>query len=274
MRYPTALTIAGSDSGGGAGIQADLKTFSALGVFGASVLTALTAQNTREVRGIEAVSVEFIRQQLETVLDDLVVDVVKTGMLVNPSVVKLIADVIDTYNIRQVIIDPVMVSTSGANLTKADIGSAIRDLLYPRLTLLTPNIPETEQLTGMAVRTEKERDAAGKILLEEGCKAVLIKGGHWTSEETSTDVLYMQGQEPLRFSTPFVRSNNMHGTGCSLASAVAAFIARGEELSVAVQKAKDYITNAIEAGANVNFGSGNGPVNHFFNPVPLKAKIQ
>lgn len=268
MRYSTALTIAGSDSGGGAGIQADLKTFSALGVYGASVITAITAQNTREVRAVEALSTSIIKQQLEAVLDDLQVDAVKTGMLVNPEIIELVSATIDRYNIKQVIIDPVMVATTGADLTKAHIAEAIRELLYSRLTLLTPNIPEAELLTDIKINTEKDRNKAGEIFLKQGCKAVLIKGGHWT-QKYSTDILYSQYHDPLVFSSPFISSKNMHGTGCSLASAIAAFIARGDDLFTATEKAKEYITNAIQAGAKIDFNGGNGPVNHFFSPIAL-----
>ncbi|MCD7899154.1 MAG: bifunctional hydroxymethylpyrimidine kinase/phosphomethylpyrimidine kinase [Bacteroides sp.] len=273
MRYPTALTIAGSDSGGGAGIQADLKTFSALGVYGASVITAITAQNTQEVRAVEALSENIIQQQLEAVLDDIPIDVIKIGMLVTPSITELVAHIIGRYRIKQVIIDPVMIATTGANLTKVDIAEAIRNQLYSRLTLLTPNIPEAELLTGIQIRTEKDRDKAGEIFLNQGCNAVLIKGGHWRGG-TSTDVLYSQNQNPLFFSSPFISSKNLHGTGCSLASAIAAFIALGDDLLVAINNAKQYITYAIRAGVETDFNGGNGPLNHFFCTFSLKNIIK
>ncbi|NDV64445.1 bifunctional hydroxymethylpyrimidine kinase/phosphomethylpyrimidine kinase [Bacteroides sp. 224] len=273
MRYPTALTIAGSDSGGGAGIQADLKTFSALGVFGASVITAITAQNTHEVRAVEALSVNIIRQQLETVLDDLQMDVLKTGMLVTPQIIEIVAQAIDKYQVKRVIVDPVMVATTGANLTKADLANAYQELLYPRVSLLTPNIPEAELLTGIPIKNEKDRAQAGDYFLNQGCKAVLIKGGHWTDNKESVDVLFSQDSAPQSFSSGFIRTLNMHGTGCSLASAIAAYMALGDEMTVAIKNAKEYITEAIKSGSHADFNGGNGPINHFFHPQSLKLKI-
>lgn len=268
MRYPTALTIAGSDSGGGAGIQADLKTFSAIGVFGTSVITSITAQNTREVRAVEALSAKIIRQQLEVVFDDIKIDAVKTGMLVSPGIIKIIAEVIDKYKPQQVIVDPVMVATAGANLTKASISGAFHKLMFPRLTLLTPNIPEAERLTGITIKNDNDRRKAGEIFLEQGCEAVLIKGGHMPGKE-SVDMLFTRNAEPEFFSSSFIRTKNVHGTGCSLASAIAAYLALGFDLKTSIEKAKEYIANAIAAGACINF-NGNGPVNHFFSPSPLK----
>lgn len=268
-RYPTALTIAGSDSGGGAGIQADLKAFSAMGVFGASVITAITAQNTREVRFVEVLSPELIRLQLETVLDDIIVDAVKTGMLPNPETIEAVAAIVDKYHLKRVVIDPVMVATSGARLTAAPTVSAFRELLYPRLLLITPNIPEAEALSGMQIQTEKEIYQAGEKLLSDGCRAVLIKGGHLAGAESS-DILFSQGEEPVRFSSPYIQTNNLHGTGCTLASAITANLALGQEVENAIRSAKHYITQAILTGAGVETGKGHGPVNHFFEPQILK----
>lgn len=269
MRYPTALTIAGSDSGGCAGIQADLKTFSSIGVFGATVITAITAQNTKEVRAIEILSPTIIRQQAAAVLDDVIVDAIKTGMLPSAEIVKIVASIIDKYRISSVIIDPVMVATSGARLTSASIASAFRELLYPRLTLITPNIPEAEALSGINIESEKDIYRAAEVLLKQGCNAVLIKGGHIKSDN-STDMLFCKEKEPVLFSSPHIDTPNLHGTGCTLASAITAYIALGYNLTEAVGLAKTYITSSICEGKDVVTGKGNGPVNHFFEPQSLK----
>lgn len=270
-RYPTALTIAGSDSGGCAGIQADLKTFSATGVFGASVITSVTAQNTREVRAVEILSPHIVRQQLETVLDDFTIDAVKTGMLPSPEIIETVASVIDRYKLRTVIVDPVMVATSGARLTPASTADAFQRHLFHRITLITPNIPEAEALSGVKIRSEKEIRQAAEVLLGRGCKAVLIKGGHLSSAY-STDTLFRLEKEPLSFTSPRIDSVNLHGTGCTLSSAIAAYMALDEDLETAVQSAKRYISRAIAAGADVTTGTGHGPVNHFFEPQVLKTK--
>lgn len=268
-RYPTALTIAGSDSGGGAGIQADLKTFSAIGVFGTSAITAITAQSTTEVRTFEVLSSNIIRQQLETVLDDITVDTVKTGMLPTPEVVEIVADIIDRYHLKNLIIDPVMVATTGARLSSAPTVSAIRNELFPRATLITPNIPEAEALAATEITDETGMQRAAEIILNKGCKAVLIKGGHLPGTK-ATDILFQQDKEPVRFSNPLIKTNNVHGTGCTLSSAIAAYMALGYSIEKAAEQAKQFIYQAILAGSDITTGKGNGPVNHFFNPVPLK----
>lgn len=271
-RYPTALTIAGSDSGGGAGIQADLKTFSAIGVYGTSVITAITVQNTCEVRRVETLSPELVLQQAEAVLDDMVVDVVKTGMLPTPEIIAAVAETVDKYAIPKLIVDPVMVATSGGKLTTAPTIDGFQKILYPRLFLLTPNIPEAEALTGITIRTQVDILQAGEILLTQGCRAVLIKGGHLSSD-LSSDILFLQNESPQYFISEFIETANLHGTGCSLASAIAAYLALGNDLVKSVSLAKEYITNAILAGKNIRIGQGNGPVNHFFNSQPLKTII-
>lgn len=268
-RYPTALTIAGSDSGGGAGIQADLKTFAALGVFGTSVITAITAQSTTEVRTFEVLSDNIIRQQLETVLDDITVDAVKTGMLPTPEVVEIVASIIDKYNLNTIIIDPVMVATTGAKLSSAPTVEAIREMLFPRAYLITPNIPEAEALSGVEIHDEKDIFIAANAIMNKGCKAVLIKGGHMKSE-SATDILFQQDKVPVRLSNPLIKTNNVHGTGCTLSSAITVHLALGENLENAVRKAKQYIYQAIISGSDVTTGKGNGPVNHFFDPVKMQ----
>lgn len=270
-RYPTALTIAGSDSGGCAGIQVDVKTFSSLGLFGASVITAITAQNTAEVRAVEVLSTEIIKKQLEAVLDDMTVDVVKTGMLPSIEIIELVASIIDRYNLPTIIIDPVMVATSGARLTSRSIVSAFSNYLYPRITLITPNLPEVEALSGIKIHSEKDIYAAAEILLSQGCPAILIKGGHSQSPD-STDILFTANTEPVRFSYPRISSSNLHGTGCTYSSAIAAYISLDYNMEDAIRLAKDYISSAISTGKDILTGKGCGPVNHFFEPQPLKIK--
>ncbi|MDR1342889.1 MAG: bifunctional hydroxymethylpyrimidine kinase/phosphomethylpyrimidine kinase [Prevotellaceae bacterium] len=268
-RYPTALTVAGSDSGGCAGIQADIKTFSAIGVFGASAITAVTAQNTQEVRAVEALPLPIIRQQLEAVLDDIAIDAVKTGMLPSPEVVEVVAAAIDRYRLKNVIVDPVMVATGGARLASASVADAFRQALYRRISLITPNIPEAEALSGVHIRTEDDFRRAAEALLGQGCPAVLVKGGHLTSA-CSVDILFRQDKEPVAFSSPRIDTANLHGTGCTFSSAIAAYRALGLEWEAAVATAKTYVTSAIRHGSGVATGKGHGPVNHFFDPQPLR----
>lgn len=261
------MTIAGSDSGGCAGIQADLKTFSAIGVFGTSVITAVTSQNTREVRGVEVLSPALVESQLRAVMEDIQVDAVKTGMLPSAGIIEVVTDVLTDYGIP-VIVDPVMVATSGARLTAASISEAFLDRL-DRFTLITPNIPEAEALSGINIGSVEDMSAAAGILLARGCRAVLIKGGHLAGNE-SVDMLFRPGCEPVRFVSEHVDTDNLHGTGCTLSSAIAGYMALGNNLLAAVGMAKEYITSAIKAGASVKTGHGCGPVNHFFAPEPLK----
>ncbi|MCC8172721.1 MAG: bifunctional hydroxymethylpyrimidine kinase/phosphomethylpyrimidine kinase [Parabacteroides sp.] len=269
FRYPVALTIAGSDSGGGAGIQADLKTFSALGVYGASVITAVTAQNTCTVNGIQAIEPAIVQKQLEAVFEDLQVDAVKTGMLHNTEAVLRIAEAIDRYRPPYLVVDPVMVSTSGCRLIENDTIETIKSRLFGRATLITPNIDEAELLSGLPVRNPAEMERAAARLLELGCRAVLMKGGHLAGKE-STDMLFAAGNEPLYLHADTVRTGNSHGTGCTLSSAIAAYLALGLGLHQAVVSAKQYISEALRQGADVKTGNGHGPVNHFFAPSPLR----
>lgn len=271
--YPVALTIAGSDSGGGAGIQADLKTFSSLGVYGASVITAITAQNTKGVRGIQAVSQEIVKGQIEAVFEDLRIDAVKIGMLHNKENVESVANAIDSYCPSRVILDPVMISTSGSKLMEDSAIEYLISELFHRVTLITPNIDEAAFLSGIPIRNEQEMETAAQKLLAMGCRSVLMKGGHLGGQEMA-DILFAEGEAPLRLVAPAINTQNTHGTGCTLSAAIAAYMALGEKMSEAVQAAKKYITAALEAGADVQTGHGNGPLNHFFAPVPLiKIKV-
>lgn len=269
FRYPTALTIAGSDSGGGAGIQADLKTFSALGVYGLSAVTAVTAQNTQAIRRTQAIGPALLSDQLQALFDDFTVDAVKIGMLPTSEAVHIVAGMLDRHPTLPVVLDPVLVSTSGSKLIDDKAIGRMRDELFPRISLLTPNTVEAGFLTGTAVQTEEDRQTAGLRLLSKGCRAVLIKGGHLAGSE-KTDVLFRAGQAPLRFQSPAVATLNTHGTGCTLSSAIAAYLALGYKPDEAVGHAKVYMTEALAAGKDVKMGKGAGPVNHFFAPVALK----
>lgn len=268
FRYPVALTIAGSDSGGGAGIQADLKTFSALGVYGTSAITAVTAQNTQGVQGIQPISPEIIKEQIHAVFEDLTVDAVKIGMLHNQEAAHIVAQSIDQFTPPYVILDPVMISTSGSKLIEDTTISVIINELFPRVSLVTPNVDEAVFLSGIPIRDEADMAKAAQKLLALGCRAVLMKGGHLAGAEMA-DVLYTSDQPPLRLAVPTIETRNTHGTGCTLSSAIAAYLALGKNLPDAVRSAKTYITNALRAGADVQTGKGHGPLNHFFAPVPL-----
>jgi hydroxymethylpyrimidine/phosphomethylpyrimidine kinase len=256
-----AMTIAGSDSGGGAGIQADLKTFSALGVYGTSVLTAITAQNTQGVSAIENLSPGIIRAQIDAVLSDIDVNAIKIGMVSTVATIGTIATALDNWD-RRVVFDPVMVATSGDRLLEPDAIEALRQLLLPRAILLTPNLPEAALLTGEALAEDETQMAhQAEKLLKLGASAVLIKGGHGKGE-TSTDLLF-DGTAVQRFSSPRIITGNDHGTGCTLAAAITAGLALGKTLNEAVADAKAYLTAAIAAGAILKVGRGRGPVHHF-----------
>lgn len=256
-----ALTIAGSDSGGGAGIQADLKTFSALGVYGASVITALTAQNTHAVTGVFPVTPEFVLQQLETVFDDIHIDAVKTGMLGGPEMVRTVAEFVRPRQLA-LVVDPVMISKSGNALLSPDAISVLVDELLPLASLITPNLPEAAAILGCdEPQTLTEMKAIAEQLLKLGPQQVLLKGGHLIGEE-SPDIFY-DGSDFIIFEANRIDTKNTHGTGCTLASAITAFLAKGESAQNAVAKSKQYISAAIAHADYLNVGSGHGPVNHF-----------
>ncbi|MDB5591757.1 bifunctional hydroxymethylpyrimidine kinase/phosphomethylpyrimidine kinase [Enterovirga sp.] len=262
-RTPVALTIAGSDSGGGAGIQADLKTFSARGVYGASVLTALTAQNTTGVQGVLDVPAAFVRQQMDSVFGDLGVAAVKIGMLSRPETIEAVASGLERYRARNVVLDPVMVATSGDRLISPEAVAVLRRLLLPLSDLVTPNLPEAAALLGDAAvpESEAEMEAAGRRLLAVGARAVLLKGGHGHGPD-SVDLLVTPGGTE-RFAAPRLRTVNTHGTGCTLSAAIAAHLALGRPMRDAVSGAKTYLTSALEAADRLKIGRGSGPVHHF-----------
>ncbi|NNM66859.1 MAG: bifunctional hydroxymethylpyrimidine kinase/phosphomethylpyrimidine kinase [Spirochaetales bacterium] len=254
------LTIAGSDSSGGAGIQADLKAMSACGVFGMSAITALTAQNTKGVHSVQEVDPEFVGDQIDAVFDDIRVDAVKVGMLGTPKMIRLVAQRLRQYRPRWVVVDPVMVSKSGHPLMAPDAVEVFLEELLPLAGLLTPNLPETEALSGFLPRTLEEMVVAGERLCALGAGAVLVKGGH--RETDATDVLVRAGGN-LFLPGQHLDVRHTHGTGCSLSSAIAAFLARGLELSQAVTRAKSYVATGIEHG--LALGHGVGPIHHFWS---------
>ena len=268
--YPVVLSIAGSDSSGGAGIQADLKTFSALGVYGATAITAITAQNTQGVHSQLALTPQIVYEQIVAVIDDIQPCVVKIGMLSNREIVSAVAEALSKYSIP-IILDPVIVSSSGHRLLSIDAIETIKERLLPMATLLTPNIPEMNALTNMPLTSDDEKMETALWLMNYGANAILLKGGHEEGIE-KRDILYIKTENEVRssyFSSPTIQTKNIHGTGCSLSSAIAAFMARGESLNDAVLKAKNFITDAIRYGADIEIGSGYGPINHGFNPLKM-----
>ncbi|MGH1462799.1 MAG: bifunctional hydroxymethylpyrimidine kinase/phosphomethylpyrimidine kinase [Neptuniibacter sp.] len=256
-----ALTIAGSDSGGGAGIQADLKTFSALGVFGTSAITAITAQNTRTLLGITPVEADFIKLQLKAVFDDIEIRAVKTGMLGDSETVKVVSECLKNRHIP-IVVDPVMIAKSGNALLRDDAVSTLINELLPLAFLVTPNLPEAAAILNRPEpRNVDEMRTMAQAIQNLGANAVLLKGGHMEGDECQ-DVLF-DGSDFYTFSMPRISTENTHGTGCTLASAITAFLAKGESLVDAVAKAKQYITAAVKQADKLNVGGGHGPVNHF-----------
>jgi len=261
---PIALTIAGSDSSGGAGIQADLKTFTVLGVYGASVLTALTAQNTRGVSAIHSVPPEFVAQQIDAVAADLKIGAVKTGMLNDRATVLAVVEGVRRHALNPLVVDPVMVATSGDMLLEPDAVDAVRRELLPLADVITPNLAEAAQLLGAAAAVSvAEMETQARALLALGPKAVLIKGGHGDGAE-AIDVLVMRDAAPVHLTLPRVATPNTHGTGCTLSAAIAALLAKGESLRDAVQGAKRFVHAALVAGVALKIGAGSGSVDHLF----------
>jgi len=262
MSTPIAVTIAGSDSGGGAGIQADLKTFSALGVYGASVIAALTAQNTKGVTGIHDVPADFVTAQIDAVFSDLAVNAVKIGMLARAPVIKAVVDGLVRWEQKAIVLDPVMVATSGDRLLAADAVDVLKRLLIPRALVITPNLPEAAALLDAPIaRSETDMRRQAERLLALGAKAVLMKGGHDSGPESADLLIDATGE--TRFAATRIATQNTHGTGCTLSSAIAAGLAKGLTLVEAVRVAKAYVTAAIAAADRLEIGSGHGPVHHF-----------
>jgi hydroxymethylpyrimidine/phosphomethylpyrimidine kinase len=257
-----AVTIAGSDSSGGAGIQADLKTFSALGVYGASVITALTAQNTQGVRAIHDAPAEFVTAQIDAIFSDLDVGAVKIGMLSRTAIIEAVAKGLDRYRARNIVLDPVMVATSGDRLLAPDAVDAVRTLLIPRALVVTPNLPEAAALLSQTpAHSEADIEKQARALLGFGARSVLVKGGHGDGPE-SIDIL-VEAAGVTRFAEKRIATNNTHGSGCTLSAAIAAGLARGLDLKVATRDAKTYVTAAIASADALAIGRGSGPLHHF-----------
>ncbi|WP_312569507.1 bifunctional hydroxymethylpyrimidine kinase/phosphomethylpyrimidine kinase [Comamonas sp.] len=266
-RYARVLSIAGSDSGGGAGIQADLKTFSALGCYGMTAITAITAQNTRGVAGIHGIPADMLQAQIDAVVQDIGVDAIKIGMLHAPEVVQVVADAIRRYGITKVVLDPVMVATSGDKLIHDETVSVLVRELFPLATVVTPNLDEAGWLIGRPIADVSAMEQAAQDLLALGAQQVLLKGGHLPGEWV---VDLLAGRDGLRkeLGSQRIHTHNGHGTGCTLSSAIAAHMALGFDLVPAVESARTYIIGAIASGAQVHTGQGHGPLNHGFAPLP------
>ena len=275
---PRVLTIAGSDSGGGAGIQADLKTFTACGVYGASVITALTAQNTIGVQGIHIPPIEIVQQQLDSVFSDIEFSAVKTGMLPTAEIINVCSNAISKYNVPTLVVDPVLVATSGDNLVSGNrCKEALISTLIPLATIVTPNLPEAATLTGKTIHSMSDVRRACVDIKAMGCKSVLLKGGHGDIENIASDMdqfttlsatgsatdIFYDGQSFEAFTKPRINTVNTHGTGCTLASAISSHLAKNESLSNAIDLAKTFVYNGIRFGLDI--GQGNGPLNHMHN---------
>lgn len=271
FEYPRVLSIAGSDSGGGAGIQADLKTIAALGCYGMTAITALTAQNTLGVRAIHGVPPEILSHQIDAVVEDIGVDAVKIGMLHAPEIVLAVAGAIDRHALRKIVLDPVMVATSGAVLIDNPAIAVLVRELFPRAVLVTPNLDEAALLVGRALHNAQDMELAATELLARGAHAVLLKGGHLPGD-TVIDLLVTSTGVKHWMQAPRIQSANTHGTGCTLSSAIAAGLALGQPLLDAVEMARAYVRAAMAAGAMVKTGAGGGPLNHGHAPVPMRLK--
>jgi hydroxymethylpyrimidine/phosphomethylpyrimidine kinase len=267
-RYPVVLSIAGSDSGGGAGIQADLKTMSALGCYGAIAITAVTAQNTLGISDIHPIPVEFVKAQIKAVMDDLKPSAIKIGMVQSTELAIGIASVLREYLGIPVVFDPVMVATSGDRLIANNTVETLKEQLFPLVKMVTPNLDEASILAEMEIHTIGDMKKATLQIMQYGCNAVLIKGGHLKGPDLYDVYLDKNGDERI-FRSTAIDTVNTHGTGCSLSSAIASFIALGNDLNTSISKSKIYVQNAIEHGKDVKTGEGHGPLNHFFDPQKL-----
>ena len=270
--YITTLTIAGSDSCGGAGVQADIKTMSALGCYAASVITAVTVQNTLGVTAVHAVPPDIVAGQIRAVMDDIKPRAVKVGMVNDIDTINAIADTLAEYDIENLVVDPVMVATSGARLMQDDAVEVFTKKLMPLATLLTPNVPEAEVLSGVTISNKTSMDNAARIIQNKGCKALLIKGGH--IEGRKIDRLYSGNELICELEAANVDTLNTHGTGCTLSSAITSYLAIGYPIDKAIAAAKEWLTQALIAGAKVEIGSGHGPVNHFYNPIKTRIETK
>ncbi len=265
MKYKKVLTIAGSDSGGGAGIQADIKTISACGCFATSAITAITAQNTLGVQAVYPLPTEAVAQQIDSILSDIGTDAIKIGMLHSSEVMLTVRDAILKHNIKNVILDPVMVSTSGHKLIQDDAIQTLITELIPISRIITPNIPEAEIILGQKITSQNQLPELAKQLSLKGNVSVMLKAGHLT-DDTLTDIFYnAETAETIELSSSRITTANTHGTGCTLSSAIAAYITQNNDMNQAIQQAKDYLNSAIIKGSQYKIGQGYGPVNHFHN---------
>jgi len=260
VKIPKAMTIAGSDSGGGAGVQADLKTFAALGVYGASTLTAITAQNTVAVTAVHDIPTDVITAQIDAVLTDIGADTVKTGMLSSSDIIECVCEALEVHGVQRLVVDPVMIAKSGDALLREDAIGSLRTRLLPLAMVVTPNIPEAEALTETTIVSDADVRRAAEAIVGMGARSVVVKGGH--REGSATDLFY-DGKEFKEFTAPRFDTVNTHGTGCTFASAVAAGLARGMVVTDAVALAKDYVTEGIRHSFSI--GQGHGPLNHFYS---------
>ena len=270
--YPKVLTIAGSDSGGGAGIQADLKTYSALGCYGMSAITAITAQNTKGVQGIHAIPPLMIGQQIQSVLEDIGTDAIKIGMLHDEDTIYAVQQSlqINSQKWKWLVLDPVMVATSGDRLIKKEAESFLVERLFPMASVITPNLPEAELLLGRSIQSSSQMLQAAKDLLNLGSHSVFLKGGHLNEEELVDIFLSKNDSNPLVLRAPKIPTKNVHGTGCTLSSAIAAYLALENTLPESVSLAHSFLQQAIESGKDVKTGKGSGPVNHGFGPKKMR----
>lgn len=258
----TALSIAGSDCIGGAGIQADLKTFSAIGVYGMSVITSVVAENTVKVVSYQDIEINIIKQQIDAVFEDIVPNAIKIGMLSNPNIINTVSEKLQQYSPRNIVIDPVMYAKNGAALMQQGAINNLISLIVPLADIITPNIPEAQEMTNIIIDTKQGMRDAAYTIHKMGCKAVVVKGGHYQSSgDTSTDILY-DGHKFYEYDLPRIKTNHTHGTGCTFSSAIAAFLAKDIPINIAVEKAKLYVNKAIQNSPNL--GRGYGPINHFY----------
>ncbi|AQX09846.1 bifunctional hydroxymethylpyrimidine kinase/phosphomethylpyrimidine kinase [Elizabethkingia ursingii] len=265
---PSVLTIAGFDGSGGAGIQADIKTFSALGCFATSVLTALPVQNTQGVRKIYSIPEQAVADQIEAILDDIFPAAIKVGMVHTPQLVDTIVNTLSKYAKIPIVFDPVMVATSGHHLIEEETIATLVQKLFPIADVITPNMDEASILANMQVRTLDDMYIAGEKILNMGCKSILLKGGHQETDMI-TSLYFDKTGKIYTFETEKFKTNNTHGSGCTLSSAIAAYIAQGKDLHDAVSMGQKYVFEAIKSGKDIEIGKGNGPLNHFFNPQKL-----
>lgn len=265
-KYNRVLSIAGFDGSGGAGIQADLKTFTALGCYGMTVLTSLPVQNTQGVIKIYDISTQCVAEQCEAIISDIGVDAVKIGMLHNSSIIETVASILQKYSIKKIVLDPVMIATSGDALISDEAIETLKSILLPLASVITPNIPEAERLTGLKIATQQDMITAANLILQMGCTSIVLKGGHLKSDQAS-DLFLNKTLEQHWLIKPWVQTKNTHGTGCTFSAAISAYLSKNLDMLAAVTKAKEFLYDAIIAGSDYRCGKGNGPLCHNFDII-------